>query len=363
MYNLNTHYENLYGLITSIITDPVVIYLHPFGSTSIENFEIFNRTGAGPIVLCYDQEPFVEGFNEKLFWELRSRYRGSNPFRPIVLLNSELNSDIKNTYLTRYGIKDCYYFFHAFAAHDWYRGYRYNSDLIPVKQRQITKKFICLNRITSNARVYRSILVSKLINAGIVDQGYVSHSNVCPDNSRSYTENINESAYLFDKSFVLANLSRVPELRVDYQDTAIENQSMVLGPIPAMMSSFVNVVTETEFWNTKQHLTEKIFKPIVARQPFILVGGANNLAYLKSYGFKTFDAWWDESYDSIQDPVARLDAITDLLEDICSHDTDKLTAMLHEMEQVLEYNYNHFYSNQFLDQCWQELTTNLNAVA
>lgn len=340
----------------------MTIYLHPFGATSIENFEIFNRTGQGPIVLCYDQEPFIENFNEGIFQELRSKYRGSNPFRPIIILNSERNSTIKNNYLRRYGVKDCYYFFHAFAAHDWYRGYRYNNNLKPVQQRQLTKKFICLNRITSNARVYRSILISNLIGAGIVDQGYVSHSNHCPDNSLSYVENITESKYDFDKASVIANISRIPELRVDYANSAIENQSMVLGPIDAMMSSFVNVVTETEFWNTKQHLTEKIFKPIVAKQPFILAGCADNLAYLKDYGFKTFDRWWDESYDSIQDPIERLNAITKLLKDICSKDLDQLTAMLQEMESVLEYNYNHFYSNEFLDHCWQELATNLNAV-
>ena len=264
--------------------------------------------------------------------------------------------------MTRYGLTDCYYFFHAFAAHDWYRGYRYNQQLVPVRDRVLTKKFICLNRITSNARVYRSILVSNLISAGIVDQGYVSHSNRCPDSNETYVGNITDSRYNFDKASAIANIAKVPELRVDYQDTAIENQSMVLGPIPAMMSSFVNVVTETEFWNTKQHLTEKIFKPIVAKQPFILVGCANNLAYLKDYGFKTFSQWWDESYDAIEDPIERLDAITKLLEDICSRDLDQLTTMLLEMESVLEHNYNHFYSNRFLDSCWQELATNLNAI-
>ena len=313
-------------------------------------------------MLCYDQEPFVENFNEKLFWELRSKYRGSNAFRPIIVLNSEQNSTIKNSYLTRYGLTDCYYFFHAFAAHDWFRGYRYNQQLVPVRDRVLTKKFICLNRITSNARVYRSILVSNLIKSGLVDQGYVSHSNQCPDNKLPYVENITESKYHFDKQDVIANLSSSAELRVDYTDSAIENQSMVLGPISEMTSSFVNVVTETEFWNTKQHLTEKIFKPIVAKQPFILVGCANNLAYLKQHGFKTFSQWWDESYDAIEDPIERLSAITKLLEDICGNDLDQLTTMLLEMESVLEYNYNHFYSNRFLDSCWQELATNLNAV-
>ena len=36
------------------------------------------------------------------------------------------------------------------------------------------------------------------------------------------------------------------------------------------------------------HLTEKIFKPIVNKQPFMLLAAPDNLAYLKSYGFKTY---------------------------------------------------------------------------
>jgi hypothetical protein len=364
MYNLNTHYENLFALVSNIITDPVMIYLHPFGSTSIENFEAFNHTGTGPIVFCYDQEPFVENFNEKLFLELRNKWRGTNPLRPIIVLNSERNSEIKNYYFTRYGLKDCYYFFHAFAAADWYRGQQYNKNIIPVRERKLDKKFIMLNRITSNARIYRALLVADLIKSSIVNQGYVSFSNVCPDNQQHYRDNLLESKLPTDlvKSTTALLDSLSNELRIDFVNDKIPNQSMLLSPLPAMMSSFVNVVTETEFWQTKQHLTEKIFKPIVARQPFILAGCANNLAYLKDYGFKTFDAWWDESYDSIEDPVARVHAISKLLETICSKSLDELTAMLHDMEEVLDYNYNHFYSKEFLDLCWSELATNLNAV-
>jgi hypothetical protein len=150
------------------------------------------------------------------------------------------------------------------------------------------------------------------------------------------------------------------QLRIDsINNEFIKNDSMTLGPLQKLMESFVYVVTETCFWETKKHLTEKIFKPIVAKQPFILLGCANNLEYLKSYGFKTFDAWWDESYDNIQDPIARLQAVVDQIENICKLDNETLQNTLVEMQSVLDHNYNLFYSQDFIDNAWQDLKKQL----
>jgi hypothetical protein len=134
---------------------------------------------------------------------------------------------------------------------------------------------------------------------------------------------------------------------------------MVLSAVEQCMETFLHVVTETCYWERKCHLTEKIFKPVILRQPFVLLGPARNLEYFKSYGFRTFDRWWDESYDSIEDPTERLQAVADILKSICSRNEQELTAILHEMEEVLEYNYKLFNSKEFIDSAWQELTTNL----
>ena len=150
-------------------------------------------------------------------------------------------------------------------------------------------------------------------------------------------------------------------LRIDHRARKeIPNGSPTLGAIPQCMESFLHVVTETCFWEDKEHLTEKIFKPIVARQPFVLLGCAGNLQYLKDYGFRTFDRWWDESYDSIADPVQRLEAVVKIVRDICQRSTHELEAMLADMSAVLEYNLSRFYSQNLLDQVWLELAANLS---
>lgn len=149
-------------------------------------------------------------------------------------------------------------------------------------------------------------------------------------------------------------------LRID-KTGDITNGSQTLGPIAELMESFLHVVTETCFWDDRTHLTEKIFKPIVAKQPFVLLGCTKNLAYLKSYGFKTFDSWWDESYDEIEDPVQRIQAVVKIIKDICNTPNDELERMLQGMNHVLEHNYDLFYSKDFIDNVWNEMTASLQS--
>ena len=119
-------------------------------------------------------------------------------------------------------------------------------------------------------------------------------------------------------------------------------------------TSFLHVVNETLFYERKQHLTEKIFKPIVLMQPFVLTAPPGCLNYLKSYGFKTFDQWWDESYDTIEDDEQRLNAVANIVNDICKLTVKQLEDLQKEMSAVLLHNRRFFYE-QFGDICYKEL--------
>jgi hypothetical protein len=110
-------------------------------------------------------------------------------------------------------------------------------------------------------------------------------------------------------------------------------------------TAFWHVVAETVFYHKKLHLTEKIFKPIIARRPFLLVAAPGNLAYLKSYGFKTFYKWVDESYDNEQDDDKRIAMVVAQLKKLCAMNKDDLYEMQQEMDDILDYNFNHFYGN------------------
>jgi hypothetical protein len=73
----------------------------------------------------------------------------------------------------------------------------------------------------------------------------------------------------------------------------------------------VNIVVETQTDN-EQFVTEKIWKPIIAEQLFVVLAKPFYLKELRDLGFKTFDGIIDESYDSEIDIDKRTDKIVDL---------------------------------------------------
>lgn len=374
-------------------------YFFPFGTTRFENLEFLGGASDSTEILsfCYDQEPIDVNYNSHTFDQMqnlqlidtntdaietveRSLYSYylketltiteynvllKNKI-PVILFNTEKDSLQKNIILSRYQFIDCYYFYHALAASDWFRGYEFCVSITPIRKRNIKKKFISFNRIVGSSRIYRAFFIAELSRKKLLDYGHISFSKICPVHGTlqySIIESIKK--YNLDKTYILnlaKELNNINDLRIDTEyGKQIDNDSFSVGPISESLESFVHIVTETCFWDQKKHLTEKIFKPIVLKQPFILLGCANNLAYIKEYGFKTFDRWWDESYDQILDPIERINQVVNILETICQMSNDDLTNMLYQMEEVLEYNYNRFYSKEFVRDIWNELDTNLKS--
>lgn len=84
-------------------------------------------------------------------------------------------------------------------------------------------------------------------------------------------------------------------------------------------NSYLNVVLETHMDTDQSQgvfLTEKTFKPIKHAQPFVIFGAPHTLAKLRDLGYKTFDQYIDNSYDSIVDTTKRWQAIFDSLEQL-----------------------------------------------
>lgn len=86
--------------------------------------------------------------------------------------------------------------------------------------------------------------------------------------------------------------------------------------LPLIKDSFLNLVTETRFSSPMPCFNEKTIKPILVYRPFILLAPPGTLQLLKKLGIKTFDRWWDESYDDILDHNKRLEKVYSLCLDI-----------------------------------------------
>ena len=119
------------------------------------------------------------------------------------------------------------------------------------------------------------------------------------------------------------------------------------GGIELQMRSIIHIVSETQFWKNfeTRMFSEKTFRPINSIQPFILITHPNMLSKLKSAGFKTFDKWWDESYDLEEHDELRITKILNLIQDLNSKSINELTDMYNEMIPTLIHNFNHLNSD------------------
>jgi hypothetical protein len=84
------------------------------------------------------------------------------------------------------------------------------------------------------------------------------------------------------------------------------------------------------------------------------------LAYLREYGFQTFDEIFDESYDLETDDIKRIEAVTQLLKDLDNLSVAERNDIHQACLPIVEHNYNHFYRGGFEQILWQELQEMLN---
>lgn len=349
--------ENFYWILYENLLKPSLIncfYFYPWGTTHTisrgEYHPIYRWQHFYHVLFHFDQEPL---WSNNLGYEY-DRNEDAWPLRYLrVLANSE-HSDLKKQILRDRQMLDWYYFYHGFAALDWYRDTKYiNTDL------GFDTAFLSLNHIINGQRSYRLDLISRLIEQDVHRNGKISlHANqqdIENELNNPWTKLTPMSQKrIADVLCADINLPwSVDHLVVDGNLSA----HCGFGEYKLWQSALFHVVSETVFYEPKLHLTEKIFKPIVSMRPFILVGAPGNLEYLRSYGFETFDRWIDESYDKILDPGLRLESITNELVKVSQLSPNQLADMHHEMKPLLEHNKQHFFTT-FREHIVDELLEN-----
>jgi hypothetical protein len=110
---------------------------------------------------------------------------------------------------------------------------------------------------------------------------------------------------------------------IHYRDTFI---SIVMGAFPFDTSGY--------------HLHSSTFNPMYCGHPIIQFAPYKTLDVMKQYGFKTFDKWWDESYDNEKDDWKRLQMIMDLVLKLSDYDEKDLLNMYEDMRETLQHNIN-----------------------
>lgn len=318
-------------------------WFDPFGSTDFN--DICNVPPIDKIadlrLIFWDQEPLHRERIKVFFDQFVDRYVG-----PKNIVTSEYASEDVAWVCDTYGFQSSYYFFHAWAALDWYRGYDRTFLSTPFSERSPTHTFLCPNNIVGGRRRHRLELLSELVDRELIENNLVSFPDRCPYEDRTVAE------LCRDYDIPLGSVD-LP-LTIDNNKNHA-NDSHKIDMWSLANQSLIHVVTETVYYGRKQHITEKTFKPIVMQQPYIIVSCRGSLEYLRKYGFRTFHEFWDEGYDDHDDDT-RIMRIGKLLGDLNNLSLSEKTQLQKHLAPVVEHNFRWFYSQDFENLLWKEMT-------
>jgi hypothetical protein len=338
-----------------------VFFCDPPGNTSPD--ALFNL-GSDVIVendyvFMHDQEPVHLDIFKPLFDDVLKRNTDvwwpnkPTPFGHVVV--SERGEYVEKL-CQHYEWTPHYYFYHGWACLDWFRGYD-KTFLIPrARNRQPTRTFMSPNRIVAGKRDHRVLFLYNIFKREL-EQNHISAPRVCQYEQVDISIVAQKYTHVYQDITDVFKAAALPRLFAGEDQQ--EMHSYQLGNFAEAQDSLVYVPTETVYFGRRTHLTEKTFKAIALEMPFVLVAPAGSLAYLREYGFRTFEGIFDESYDTETDDIRRIEKVTDLLK----HLNNLSVAERHEIHQaclpIVEHNYRHFYSGKFADILWTELTSML----
>jgi hypothetical protein len=311
-------------------------------------------------IFFFDQEPIHLNIHTETFERVRENNVDLQHRRSAIgaICTSERDSDNVDSLCAKYGWRSHYYFFHGWAALDWYRGYDRTFLITPPGQRKITKTFIAPNRIIAGEREHRLEMLYHIFKNRLIDN-HISCPDVCPAENISIHTAIKPLATKYpDIETVFANTALPRQFR---GETDHPMHSCWLSLFDECAESLLYLVTETVATGRRHHLTEKTFKPIALGMPFVIVGTQDSLEYLRSYGFRTFEGIWDESYDSAEDDV-RIARIASLLRSLDELPPAAKQDLFDQAQEVIDHNWNHFYNGGFEAVLWQELQEMLNGI-
>ena len=316
-------------------------------------------------IYCFDQEPLIPDYHSKTFdsvdqRNIRKLEKSNNLTRiPGIIITSETASDNIDYICKQRNLQPFYYFFHGWAALDWYRGYNQTFLITPWEQRTIKKTFFSANRIIGGLRQHRVLMLYHFAKLDLMDN-WISASAVCPAENMS----IGDIAIHYQNRYpdIVQVINGLPLPRLFPGEDTARMSSCWLDQFDPCAESLIYHVTETVYTGRRLQLTEKSFKPIALGMPFILSATAGSLAYLRSYGFKTFGEFWDENYDLETDDFVRAEKVAAVLKQPDDLSADEKQKLFQACWPVIEHNWNWFYHGGLESVLWPELTHMLDSI-
>jgi len=196
------------------------------------------------------------------------------------------------------------------------------------------KTFLCYNK---RAARHRCQLVGLMNKYNLLDNSLVSLSL-----SDAVDAIGNDYSLTPEKKQEFLSMLPKENLKID-QGYNIGTNHQLLHHVRTMIS----VVTETHCFEDEISFTEKIYRPLSFGHPFIVVAAHGYLKKLRSFGFKTFSPFIDESYDDILNPYERVEKIIDVMKGIDNLSFTYKKELWENLKEIAKYNMEIFYKRDF----------------
>jgi len=173
------------------------------------------------------------------------------------------------------------------------------------------KYFSSLSRVN---RDYRTLGTFMLCQSEIADKGLISHDRV--RTLDQYKDLLYSQGYT-DKQ--IKQWAKSLPLVVDRQDFS-KNWAIDTPYEHIHARTIFQIVNETlvdDQHSTSLFYSEKSFKPMAQFQPFVIWGQTHANKYLSNLGYKTYDEWFDLSFDDEEDPIKRYKKLIQSLTETC----------------------------------------------
>jgi hypothetical protein len=361
--------DRLYDHLDCLCNRDSVIYrFYPHGSKNLENllnlkYQTWIEIMTLPMVICNDQEPLNFEFYKNLDdWGNKSQshleyvdfakklnlraVKAQNGYDCTVLVHSERNSEQLKLYESC-GFIGAHWWSHAAIACDWYRYAKVDPMLSPLFN-EIKFDFLIYNRAWSGTREYRLKIVELLQKTQL--------HKACNSKFNAWQQGIHYTNHNWHNHRLKIDATNLEDV---FDANTFDAYASADYCASDYLHSGIEVVLETLFDDTRQHLTEKTLRPIACGRPFILTATAGSLDYLRSYGFKTFAPYINENYDKIQCPLQRLEAIVAEMQRLSSLTPQKKLQLWQNVYAIAEHNKKHFFSADWQQQIWLELKHNV----
>ena len=192
------------------------------------------------------------------------------------------------------------------------------------------KTYACLNK---RIRPHRVWFYNYLYHSGLLDKGLVS-MNEFDKHWYSWEGKHFEQGELDECSSVL------PLLVYETPNNVLDDNIYINRfPEQVVKDTFFTVVSEAHCGDFDQtmFLSEKTFKVIGCRHPFLIMGNKDSMSMMRKIGYKTFDGFIDEGFDTLPtherlkyiiESIRKVDKIEDKIE------------WYKSLEETIEFNYN-----------------------